>query len=296
MRPMNFDTASNAKFLQDQLFFLDIPLAAARYMRKLVNFAGNINIRSQGGLALPAELWYMILEEMEEEAERNPPRFCFAKATIVPSLSSPTETILRCVRHEFDLQVPGRSDLEYALAGNLRNPASIAHFEYFLQNATPEVAAKINEASDKVLAKLEDEYEPIHESIAKIPKLNKLSSLGNVFYILQAQDAPQEKKSGLYYDIDVPDVIARIDRGSCWVCSGRFIGCIGGRCAGLAMEMFGFDREQLGCGFSLVCPLCVGIDLSDDHLDSLHRQERIGESDEEIEQRIKARLSELGYN
>ncbi|KAK3361031.1 hypothetical protein B0T24DRAFT_643383 [Lasiosphaeria ovina] len=297
MRPMGFGAASDAKFLQDQLFLLNIPLAAAHYMRKLVNFAGSSNVRSQGGLALPAELWHMILDEMEEEAERKP-QFCFAKAAIAPSLSSPTETILRCVRHEFDLRVPGKPDRIRVLAGNLQNPASIADFEYFLENATPEEAAKINEASDKVRARLEDEDEdkPIHESIAKIPKLNKLSGLGNVFYILQAQDAPQGKKSGLYYNVEVPDVIARIDRGRCWVCSGRFIGCISGRCAGSAKEMFGFDREHIGCGSSLVCPLCVGMELSDDHLDSLHWEEHSGKRDEKMERRIKARLSELGYN
>ncbi|KAK0724326.1 hypothetical protein B0H67DRAFT_640886 [Lasiosphaeris hirsuta] len=263
MRPLTFQDA-DPEYLKDRLLLLNRDFAAIHYVGELLARNGTGGITStRGGLTLPIELWQIILDLLAYTGERLEPshsNYSFVKASLVaPGSTSPLPTgaektlIVRCVRHEFKLE-PGEK-----LASNLINPNSIDDFEDFLDDATPERAAKINEASDKVLAELDDE-DMTHDSCVKIPPLLQLSGPGNVFYICLHEGGSSYElvsrypHAGLYCDVEAPDVISRIDHGSCWITgNGRFL-CPGGRCSRGAKEVFWW--EHLGCGIYLSCPLC----------------------------------------
>ncbi|KAK0717619.1 hypothetical protein B0T26DRAFT_776233 [Lasiosphaeria miniovina] len=115
MKPITFADATPAR-LKDTLLLFNLKSAAVHYLYELLSRNGSGCIRSAGGIALPNELWFKVLELLAHDASRPHQPFCFVKASLVPSGSfGGAEKILRCVRHDFDL-APGQR-----LAGNLQN-------------------------------------------------------------------------------------------------------------------------------------------------------------------------------
>jgi len=75
-------------------------------------------------------------------------------------------------------------------------------------------------------------------------------------------DANRQSQFGaLKIDVTVPDVIANIDDGDCCVCNGTRHICPG--CTGGVADKF---EVFMGCSVSLACPLCVGLDVSMEHM------------------------------
>jgi len=105
MKPLKTKEAVRV-FLKDRLLFLDIRLARFNYMTRLLKHGGSSNIRSKGGLTFPVEIWLMIFDIVENDAESNR-EYCFVKASVTPSSLRPfkTEKMVCCVRHEFDRAV-----------------------------------------------------------------------------------------------------------------------------------------------------------------------------------------------
>ncbi len=63
-----------------------------------------------------------------------------------------------------------------------------------------------------------------------------------------------------FFHVDVMDIIAYVDYGDYQVCHGRRNICP--ECTGGVAQEFGVF---MGCGVSLACPLCMGLDLSEGH-------------------------------
>ncbi|KAI4249447.1 MAG: hypothetical protein L6R42_008985 [Xanthoria sp. 1 TBL-2021] len=98
----------------------------------------------------------------------------------------------------------------------------------------------------------------------------------------------------LFIDTTVPDVIARLEGGRCWVCEGERDICPG--CTrGVANEFDAF----MGCGVDLACPLCMGLDFMQEDkafLQKYYRDEPPAKEEEARKARVSARLAELGYD
>ena len=97
----------------------------------------------------------------------------------------------------------------------------------------------------------------------------------------------------LFYEITVPDIIAHLQDFKCWVCEDRRTICPG--CTGGVAKRF---DAFMGCGVDLACPLCLGLDFSQNdkvllktyYYDPMPKEEESARS-----RQLEQRLSELGY-
>ncbi|OTB00524.1 hypothetical protein M426DRAFT_15332 [Hypoxylon sp. CI-4A] len=256
MKPVSMETYLG----EDALLLLNTKVVGPRYVKQLLA-RDNSDIRSNGGIALPNELWDIILKLANEGKDK----FCLAKASVVSRSSN--IVILRCVRHEFgDPDDP--EDEEFA-AGCLGSTEKVRSFEAYLGYATSSSAA--------------------HDEV-ELPELTRLSGPENTYTVVLDTTSAD---SCLYNDLEVPDIISRIEDGYCLVCNGtRYIcpGCTGG----VAQKFDAF----MGCGVDLVCPLCVGVDFCMDHKRFLERNYWNDPSEEEaadMKKLVEDRLNELGY-
>ncbi|KAI0842500.1 hypothetical protein F5Y06DRAFT_128757 [Hypoxylon sp. FL0890] len=257
MKPVQMTDVSERLFTKDSLLLLNTGVVGLRYVKQLLA-RNNTNIRSKGGISLPAQLWSIILKIAQKGTKD---RFCLVKADLVSE--SPDMVVLRCVRHKFDCPE------DVVLAGNLRDKESVGHFEHYLACATPSTAESLN---------------------IELPELCRLSGPENTFSVVLDTTSTVPC---LYTSLDVPDIIAKIDDGLCWVCDGmRFIcpGCTGGKAQN-------FDAF-MSCGVDLACPLCIGMDFCQDHkqyLEGYLWSEPPEGEEEEMLKLVEDRLAELGY-
>ncbi|KAL8946109.1 MAG: hypothetical protein Q9222_007451 [Ikaeria aurantiellina] len=100
-------------------------------------------------------------------------------------------------------------------------------------------------------------------------------------------------KDCLFTAITVPDIIAWLEAGRCWVCNGQRDICPG--CTrGVAEEFDAF----MGCGVELACPLCMGLDFMAEDKEFLEKYYWEDPPDEEAaarKARLNARWTELDY-
>ncbi|KAK0708842.1 hypothetical protein B0T21DRAFT_352871 [Apiosordaria backusii] len=324
MRPVDLAIVStDPDHLKDQLLFYNTRLATVLWIRDLIARNGSHCIRTtKGGLSFPPELRAMILNEAEATALRRP-KFSFAKVQSITSLPNNSDSktnadkstdpknvdtkVIRYVAHKFELphapnpMIYPSLNNKTCLASNLYNPASCGDFERFLSCATAEMAAKINaqEIEDEDWEECEmegfwlEDSVVTHKSATKIPPLLKLP--GQTFDVT-LRPGSNPDASGLYYDLTVPDVIAWVDRGRCWVCRGERFLCPGGGCPGFARLLW--DFQSVGCGYRVVCPLCIGDDIFDDHMSYIRAESLdLGDSkwEQAVEDSIKERMKTLGY-
>ncbi|KAI4187957.1 MAG: hypothetical protein L6R41_002461 [Letrouitia leprolyta] len=97
----------------------------------------------------------------------------------------------------------------------------------------------------------------------------------------------------LFTSITVPDLIACLEEGDCWICERKRSICPG--CTGGVAQEF---EAFMSCGVDLTCPLCMGLELMEDHQRFLQEHYWEGppldlkaEWDEELEER----KAELGF-
>ncbi|KAL9016620.1 MAG: hypothetical protein Q9185_006032 [Variospora sp. 1 TL-2023] len=97
----------------------------------------------------------------------------------------------------------------------------------------------------------------------------------------------------LFNAVTIPDVISWLQDGRCWVCRGeRGIcpGCTGGK----AQEFDAF----MGCGVTLACPLCMGLEFMFEDkafLEQYYWDEPSPDEKAARDARLRARWAELGY-
>ncbi|KAK3386646.1 hypothetical protein B0H63DRAFT_520724 [Podospora didyma] len=332
MKPMEFYHLSGLGLQKDTLFLFNTKFTELNRLRKFFDRVGYYHITSQGGIRLPREVWNLVFDKLSDEAKQDP-EFCFVKASVISALCTDTKIFIRLTRHDFALKIAaaflkGRSSLPRGrrlLASNLFNPASVAEFERFLSNATPKEADDINRASREILNSLgmtipttrllnplalEIQGKHTNDSCAIIPALTKLSGRENVFTISYKKDMPRGLETGLYFDVFACDVIARIDGGSCWVCASHRFFCASPKCVcvderygGAAKTMFGFEQVAVRCGNNttgrgkfVACPLCLGPDLTRQHIYHLRNLGIGQEGTEKMDEMIRVRKRELGYD
>jgi hypothetical protein len=110
--------------------------------------------------------------------------------------------------------------------------------------------------------------------------------------ITSADDDLPADSACLFSDVTVPDIISRMKLGNCGLCRGDRWICPGCR---IGPEDFG---EFVGCGVSLVCPLCIGTEFSLRHkafLKAYYWDEPPAEVEKSMNDEIRQRLKELGY-
>lgn len=104
---------------------------------------------------------------------------------------------------------------------------------------------------------------------------------------------PLSPPACLFTAVTVPDLIARLEDGDCWVCEGKRDVCPG--CTGGKAQKFDAD---MGCGVSLACPLCMGIEFMEDHKRYLEAYYYVGPPADlkaEWDEELRDRKAELGY-
>ncbi|KAI0169839.1 hypothetical protein GGR52DRAFT_485990 [Hypoxylon sp. FL1284] len=177
----------------DHHLCLNVNKARLQYPSRLLSRnIARTSIRSKGGKELPNELWTMILRFVLKEDQAE---FWMVDVKVVRK--SPTTMLVRCFRQEFDLP-----DDEDVVCDYLVNSKGVRDFNDYLSKAAV---------------------------IPGLPKLKTLSGPANTFEILLDDMSTDHC---LYTISDVPDFIATMNYGGCWVCEGeRFIcpGCTGGK-------------------------------------------------------------------
>ncbi|KAK0724276.1 hypothetical protein B0H67DRAFT_640845 [Lasiosphaeris hirsuta] len=95
--------------LTNGLHLLDISRLGERYFSQLIVRYGGRNVRDgkRGEMALPPEIWLMIIELLQ--ADRHPGEYCFVRtstrAPVLTPLTIPRSSnlqLVRCIRYNFD--------------------------------------------------------------------------------------------------------------------------------------------------------------------------------------------------
>ncbi|KAI1394212.1 uncharacterized protein F4822DRAFT_387472 [Hypoxylon trugodes] len=205
----------------------------------------------------------MILKFVQEDEEQEDEKdiFCLVKAKVIAA--SRNGMVLQCSRHEFRLS--GR----ITIGNTAKDGQAVEDIETYLDCASQDTLEGLK---------------------TRPPKLSRPPNLYTVV-IGTASAIPC-----LYTSIRVPDIIATMEGGICWVYQeGRFIcpGCTGGK----AQRFNSF----MGCGVDLACPLCMGTELSEEHKNYLKSYYYHGsgvdgsEGEEEMRDQLEEQLEKLGY-
>ncbi|KAI8716326.1 hypothetical protein NCS52_00925800 [Fusarium sp. LHS14.1] len=110
--------------------------------------------------------------------------------------------------------------------------------------------------------------------------------------------ALSQEKMILCGELIVPDVIALVEDGKCYTCvQGRSI-CPGRGFGYQIAEGFGFYQVSGDSSYSLLCPLCIGLEYAAEDLcltDERNKGEEGCLTDEEYADWVQSRFRELGY-
>jgi hypothetical protein len=218
----------------------------------------NTNITTTGGTALSTELWNMILRFAIVDTQNS---FCFVQGISLRKFSM--GIFLHCRR----INLEGGP-----LCGSLDCAEAVYAFEEFIN--------KPNQCSSLPFT---------------APTLQPGQGYGNTFDILitSADDSLPVDSACLFSNVTVPDVISHMEGGICSFCCGGRLFCPG--CTGGRAQEFGVF---MGCGVSLACPLCIGIDFSLEHrafLQEYYWKDPPEEEGKSMDDRLQQRMEELGY-
>ena len=218
-------------------------------------------IKSSGGISLPQEIWYMIFSLLPTK----PPTYHLARPLRIKSLGD--DVVLEC---EIDT-----SALIFSHE-HVDNEGEIRALEDYL--AFPD---------------RHDEIDPFIQDLLSTTRPQPTSR----FFTITVTSAPHaiSLPDCLFYDITVPDLIARLQDYSCRVCNFRDGHTICPGCTGGVAQRYG---AFMGCGVDLACPLCLGLDFMEEDKGLLERYYWEGLPKEEKRARrykFESRLMELGY-
>ncbi|KAK3360899.1 hypothetical protein B0T24DRAFT_643728 [Lasiosphaeria ovina] len=239
----------------------------------------------------------MVLKHLQ--AHRPNDKYCYVRATPVPlplpllipnqpdgSKQEHTRRLVRCVRYDF-------AKKRYWAPGDIRSDIEADAFGSFLANPDSFPLNKKGKASIRAHSEDGGSFD--------LPRFEKLSGPESVFYIslgCTPLAASNLVIPSLMVDVDLLDVISYIERGRCGMCGGTRTICPG--CTGGPASKF---RVFMGCGVDLVCPLCMGQELAEDHKDFLQvRYDDMDDADESdpeaeaMEERIRERANQLDYD
>lgn len=246
MKPLEFEKIT-ALFLEGRLLMLNAGVLGLRYVVRLLR-RGATSVTSKGGIALPPELWEMILPMARGG------NYVLVQAELVSETDG--RKVLECREARLEHWAGG--------AGQLFDSLRVGCYEAVLNNRR---------------TTLWDGDEP--------PEIVIRESTYQV--VVEAE----EKYRCLFEDLSVPDVIARVEKGKCRLCSGERFVCPE---HDEVREFFG-DVMRLSRCVNFACPLCLA-NISSEHDDFLESYEDELPSKRERKQMalsIKRALRELGY-
>ena len=220
-------------------------------------------IKSSGGISLPQEIWDMIFSLLPTK----PPTYHLARPLRITSLGD--DVVLEC---EIDT-----SALIFSYE-HVDNESEIRVLEDYL--AFPDH---------------QDEIDPFIQDILSAGFTRPQPT--SRFFTITVTSAPHAifLPDCLFYDIKVPDLIARLQNYPCSVCNGMDGHTICPGCTGGVAQKYG---AFMGCGVDLACPLCLGLDFMEEDKALLERyywEEMPEEEKRARRSRFESRLMELGY-
>lgn len=218
----------------------------------------NTNITTPGGTVLPTEVWIMILELALVDLEDS---FCFVQG--ISLQKSSMGKIFRCRRINLEGGTP---------CGDLDCGEAVHAFEEFMNKPNQNDSLPFTAPTLQPGQGCEDTFDIL---------------------IASADDNLPVNSACLFSSVTVPDVISHMEGGGCGFCFGSRLVCPG--CTGGKTQEF---DVFMGCGVELTCPLCIGVDFSQEHkafLKKYYWDSPPEEEAESMDNRVQQRMEELGY-
>ncbi|KAK0712625.1 hypothetical protein B0T26DRAFT_752836 [Lasiosphaeria miniovina] len=314
------------------VLMLNTQMATASFMQRLVSKGGHAHITSKGqgqGTTLPAKVWSHIIDILAADADANPV-FILTQATLANPEVDPavSPAVLACI--------PIHPKLADHSFGAMRCAKTIQSFEDAMAFRQVPPLGDPAGVNPKVIFFIGIDEPPQNLSCcadsglhlrAAVARLNGGRCLMGHANRAQPSTAPQ--LTCLYSDIDLPDIIARVEGGICGACDGaRFVGAsLINRDAGRKRKRTCHDsngddhpdRKRArsltlleAAGVLLACPVCLGTKTCEDHrayFDSRAASSAAAGSDNTLRSRLvfipedsadvyddlRERLDELGY-
>ncbi|KAI4159307.1 MAG: hypothetical protein L6R39_000397 [Caloplaca ligustica] len=286
MRPLKSDEVRQDLVNKAPVLLLDTTKFALRYLIRQVEVG-----KMPGNL--PTELWYDIIDISTAIAE---PRYEAVRP--IAFSSSEHEQILHCrgiILHWGDL------GCKHMVRSADKFLQSLSFYEQMSQEKRLELASSrvstegpVNEDNDF----LHPSDKPCHDADDKI----RLSTEDTD--TTYAIDFPRDTTSNaptpalhlpdcLFTAVTVPEVIAWLKDGRCWVCNGERSICPG--CTGGIASLF---DAFMGCGVDLACPLCLGLSFMEedkDYCEDYYEVDPPSDVKAARMARLRSRWAELGY-
>jgi hypothetical protein len=269
-------------------------LIGLRYVEQLLLYKLS-NITTEGGKQLPREVWDKIIE-LAWPQEFKP--FCFAQAIALRRCSK--AELLQC--REVFVQ---RLQPYPTRFGAFIHREDVNEFEEFARTPT-QFSSSMNELYKDFHREI-DELMAMHPEEEHTPASEYDDEDPFEIYFTPIDDDLPRDYTCLFADLTVPDVIAWEEDGNCaacmasslledgsehWqsyryicpACSNRECPICGGPC--------------LPCGVQVPCPLCIGVDISDEHeaFFAKYKDDSAPEEEETaLADRLRQRMNQLGY-
>jgi len=267
------------------ILMFNIDCWGASYLRSILSHGSTHITTKQGNRTLPAELWHEILDLTELRIDENTYKLVYGIEIKDKSTSgSRIEPTLIC-------NVLG----EWKECGELGGGDHVEVYEKCLKDPSYE----INPEKDRV----EKDMEPFFRITKTVQE--------NAYWIPVSHLRFQG--DFLFQNIEVPDIIARLEDGYCRL-------CMGGRSLDIYMSdtrteasfFCGAVLSHKDCGHDAICPLCLGEQYAYEYLHVMYSKCEERYSDEEVEEeeedteeekmakerfgkRLHKRYQELGY-
>ncbi|KAF5251274.1 hypothetical protein FANTH_3566 [Fusarium anthophilum] len=267
----------------NSILILDVDWWGASYLRNIVAHGSAHITTKQGNKILPPELWLDIIDRVESYVDGNTYKPVYGVKLTPGSMdASGTESALVCNVLE-----------EWTKCGDLTGGNRVNAYEKCLHDPF----YKLDPEKDET-----DENEKYYFIITKTVEKNSYSIPVSHLRL---------KGDFLFRNIEVPDIIARLEDGDCHLCWGqrsldinRADNCEDASffCGGVLCHRW--------CYHETICGLCIGGDYASDHLDIMFAKCEGAHSDDEEEEedteeekmekknfrkRLKRRFQELGY-
>ncbi|KAF5530390.1 hypothetical protein FPHYL_14086 [Fusarium phyllophilum] len=267
----------------NSIVIFDIDCWGASYLRNILSHGPSHITTKQGNKTLPTELWLEILELTEIDVDENTYKLVYGiELTRKSANGSRIEPTLICNVLE-----------EWKKCGQLRDGCHVRVYEKCLKDPSYEI--------DPQKDRVKEDMEPFFRITKTVRE--------NAYWILVSHLRFQE--DFLFHNIEVPDIIARLEDGDCHLCWGdRSLDlCRPDTCED-ASFFCGGTLCHRWCYHDTLCGLCLGADYASDHLDIMFEKcEGAHSDDEEVEEdteeekmekkrfrlRLKRRYQELGY-
>lgn len=283
MKPMKTQDLDSLVKLKSILVF-SVDCWSASYLRNVLTHGSTHITTKQGNKTLPTELWIDILDLAELYVYKNTYKLVYGIDISLKSTNGDrTEPTLICNALE-----------EWKECGELTNGDLVNVYEKCLTDPAYEIDPEKN--------RVEEDMEPFFR-ITETARENAYSI---------PVSHPCFQGYFLFHNIEVPDIIARLENGNCSLCLGdQSLDIYLYNTRENASLFCGAVLSQDNCGHDAICPLCLGAEYANEYLDVMYGkcEDRWSDDEEEEEEdtqeekmakarfrkRLRERYGELGY-